>query len=193
MSQRATHRRLYDMTRCDPTRGRRDPEVRQVRVFRLIQAGPHTLFRLLTDPQCHAHLDGSGMLRGDPVGPDQLQLGDIFTMAMSQGGKAYRSTNEVVEFEPDRRIAWRSTGTWRGRIPVGGQRWRYILHPDRAGTLVEHAYVWGYARMPLLTVWLPGFPRRMRLAMERSLENLAAVADNLLRREPQTVSTGKHR
>jgi uncharacterized protein YndB with AHSA1/START domain len=193
MSRRATPRRLYDMTSCDPTRGRRDPEVRQVRVFRLIQAAPHTLFRLLTDPQCHAQLDGSGMLRGNPVGPDQLQLGDIFTMAMSQGGKAYRSTNEVVEFEPDRRIAWRSTGTWRGRIPVGGQRWRYILHSDRAGTLVEHAYVWGYARMPLLTVWLPGFPRRMRPAMKRSLANLAALADNLLRCEPKIVSTGKHR
>ena len=85
-------------------------------MFRLIQAGPHTLFRLLTDRQCHAQLDGYGMLR-----------------------------------------------------------------------------VWGYARMPLLTVWLPGFTRRMRPAMERSLENLAALADNLLRSEPQTVSTGKHR
>src|SRR4029450_10620615 len=103
MSRRATPRRLYDMTSCDPTRGRRDPEVRQVRVFRLIQAAPHTLFRLLTKPQvhapAHAQLDGPGMLRGHPLGPDQLQLGDIFTMAMSQGGKAYRSTNEVVEFE----------------------------------------------------------------------------------------------
>ena len=47
--------------------------------------------------------------------------------------------------------------------------------------------------MPLLTVWLPGFPRRMRPAMERSLDNLAALADNLQRRKPQTVSTGKHR
>jgi uncharacterized protein YndB with AHSA1/START domain len=146
-------------------------------VFRLIQAGPHTLFRLLTDPQCHAQLDGSGMLRGNPVGPDRLQLGDIFTMEMSQAGKAYRSTNEVVEFEPDRRIAWRSIGTWRGHIPVGGQRWRYIFHPDPAGTVVEHAYVWGYARMPLLTIWLPGFPRRMRPAMERSLANLAVLAN----------------
>ena len=157
-------------TRCDP-------EVRQVRVFRHIQAGPHTLFGLLTDPRRHAQLDGSGMLRGNPVGPDRLQLGDIFTMAMSQGRKAYRSTNEVVEYEPDRRIAWRSTGIWRGHLPVGGQRWRYILHPYPSGTLVEHAYVWGYARMPLVTVWLPGFPRRMRPAMERSLDNLAALAD----------------
>ena len=38
------------MTR--PTR--RDPEVRQVRVFRVIQARPHTLVRLLTDPRRHA-------------------------------------------------------------------------------------------------------------------------------------------
>jgi uncharacterized protein YndB with AHSA1/START domain len=132
MSRRATPRRLYDMTSCDPRRGRRDPEVRQVRVFRLIQAAPHTLFRLLTDPQCHAQLDGSGMLRGNPVGPDQLQLGDIFTMAMSRGGKAYRSTNEVVEFEPDRKIAWRSTGTWRGRIPVGGPTMA-LYPPPRSG------------------------------------------------------------
>ena len=109
------------MTSCDPTRGHRDPEIRQVWVFRLIQAAPHTLFQLLTDdPLCYAQLDGSGMPRGNPVGPDQLQLGDIWTMAMNQGGKAYRSTNEVVESEPDRRIAWRSTGTWRGRVPVGG-------------------------------------------------------------------------
>jgi hypothetical protein len=83
------------------------------------------------------------MLGGNPVGPDRLQLEDLFTMAMSQGCKAYRSTNEVVEFEPDRRIAWRYTGIWRGHMPVGGQRWHYILYFDPAGTLVEHAYVWG--------------------------------------------------
>jgi uncharacterized protein YndB with AHSA1/START domain len=132
MSRRATPRRLYDMTSCDPTRGRPDPEVRQVRVFRLIQAAPHTLFRLLTDPQCHAQLDGSGMLRGNPLGPDELQLGDIFTMAMSQGGKAYRSTNEVVEFEPDSRIAWRSTRNLARPHPC--RRPTMALHsPPRSG------------------------------------------------------------
>jgi hypothetical protein len=97
-------------------------------------------------------------------------------MGMSQVGKGYRNINQVVEFEPYRRIAWRSTGTWFGRVVIGGQRWRYILHPDPAGTLVEHAYVWGYARMPLLSIWLPGFPHWMRLAMELSLVNLAVLA-----------------
>jgi hypothetical protein len=79
--------------------------------------------------------------------------------------------------KPDRRIAWQSTGNRRGHSLVGGQRWRYILQPNPAGTLVEHAYAWGYARLPLLTIWLPGFPRRMRPAIERSLANLATVVE----------------
>jgi hypothetical protein len=71
-------------------------------------------------------------------------------------------------------------------------RWRYILQPDPAGTLVEHAYVWGYARMPLLTVWLLGFPRRMRSTMERSLANLAVLASDR-QRLGRTVSNGDER
>jgi uncharacterized protein YndB with AHSA1/START domain len=172
----------------------RDPEARQVRVVRLIHARPHTLFRLLADPRNHARLDGSGLLRGDPVGPDRLKLGDTFTMGMSQAGKAYRSMNEVVEFEPDRRIAWQSTGRkWRGHSLVGGQRWRYILQPNPAGTLVEHAYVWGYAHMPLLTIWLPGFPRWMRPVMERSLANLAMLAAEWEHHELLTTTVEENR
>jgi len=139
---------------------------------------------LLADPRNHTPLDGSGLLRGDPVGLDRLKLGDTFTMGMSQAGKAYRSVNEVVEFEPDRRIAWQSTGRkWRGPQSRRGQRWRYILQPNPAGTPVEHACVWGYARTPLLTIWLPGFPRRMQPAMERSLANLAILAAEWERQE----------
>jgi uncharacterized protein YndB with AHSA1/START domain len=171
----------------------RDPEARQVRVVRLIHARPHTVFRLLADPGNHAQLDGSGLLRGDPVGPHQLKLGDTFTMGMSQAGRVYRSLNQVVEFEPDRRIAWRSTGSGRGHTLIGGQRWRYILRRDPSGTLVEHAYVWGYARMPLLTIWLPGFPRRMRPAMERSLANLAILAAKQQGRGPAATTGGDNR
>jgi hypothetical protein len=133
------------------------------------------------------------MLRGDPIGPSQLKLGDTFTMGMSQAGRAYRSVNQVVEFEPNRRIAWRSTGTWFGRVVIGGQRWRYILHPNPAGTLVEHAYVWGYARLPLLTIWLPGFPHRMRAAMERSLANLAVLAGRRQRPGRRLVADRENR
>jgi hypothetical protein len=119
------------------------------------------------------------MLRGEPDGPGRLTLGATFTMGMSQAGASYRSTNLVVEYEPDHRIAWQSTGRWRGRRIVGGQRWRYLLRSHPAGTWVEHAYVWGYATLPLLTVWLPGFTRRMRPAMERTLANLAELAEDI--------------
>jgi hypothetical protein len=31
--------------------------------------------------------------------------------------------------------------------------------------------------MPLLTVWLPGYPRRIRPAMEQTLANLAQLVE----------------
>lgn len=162
-----------------PIRRQRGPERRQVRVSRVIAAEPHALFELLADPRTHARLDGSGMLRGEPDGPGRLTMGETFTMGMSQAWGSYRSTNLVVEYELDHRIAWQSTGRWRGRKIVGGQRWRYVLHPHPVGTWVEHAYVWGYATLPLLTVWLPGFTRRMRPAMEHTLANLAMLSEDV--------------
>jgi hypothetical protein len=54
------------------------------------------------------------------------------------------------------------------------------LHPApalRGGTLIGHGYVWGHASMPLLTVWLPGYPRRIRPAMEQTLANLAQLVE----------------
>ena len=121
-----------------------------MQVTRVIAAAPDALFELLTDPRTHARLDGSGTVLGDPKRVPRLRPGGVFTMGMQQFGASYRSTNEVVEFEPGRRLAWRSTRQWRGRTVVGGQRWRYVLHHHPGGTLVEHAYGWGYARLPLL-------------------------------------------
>ncbi|BBZ37853.1 hypothetical protein [Mycobacterium conspicuum] len=52
----------------------------------------------------------------------------------------YRTTNTVIEYEPDRRIAWQTTFLG-GR--VGGRIWRYELEPapgDPAGTLVRETW-----------------------------------------------------
>jgi hypothetical protein len=38
--------------------------------------------------------------------PGRLTMGVTSTMGMSQAAAAYRSTNLVVAYEPDRRIAW---------------------------------------------------------------------------------------
>jgi hypothetical protein len=67
------------------------------------------------------------------------------------------------------------------------------LHRDPAGTLVEHGYAGGYARMPLPTIWLPGFPRRIRPAMARSPANLAIIASERQRRGLPTATGGENR
>ena len=151
---------------------------RTVTVERLVRAPASILFAILRDPATHLEIDGSGMLRGRSDGATQLGPGDRFTMSMSQLGMAYRSQNTVVEYAPDRLIAWETIGLFHGRKVVGGQWWRYELVPDPEGTLVRHSYIWGRASLPLLTIWLPGYPRRMRRSMPRSLDRLAELAES---------------
>ena len=151
---------------------------RTVTVEKLVRAPASTLFAILRNPATHMEIDCSGMLRGGPDGPTQLGQGDRFTMSMSQLGVAYRSQSTVVEYAPDRLIAWETIGLFRGRKVVGGQWWRYELVPDSEGTLVRHSYLWGRASLPLLTIWLPGYPRRMRRSMPRSLDRLAELAES---------------
>lgn len=140
--------------------------------LRLIRAEPAQVFDVLTDIRRHAGLDGSGMLQGEPQGPDRLVLGSRFTMGMTQRGASYRSVNTVVEYAPDELIAWETFGEFRGRRIVGGQRWRYELSAESDGTLVRHSYVWGYAGLRWLTIQVPGFPARMQVAIVHSLANL---------------------
>ncbi|MFG2891994.1 SRPBCC family protein [Streptomyces sp. NPDC048248] len=149
--------------------------MRAISVSKDIGATPGQLFAVLRTPARHAELDGSGMLRGRPAGPDVLGPGDRFSMAMRQGGLPYRSVNVVVEYEQDRLITWQTWGEFGGRRLVGGQCWRYELTAsDTAGTTrVTHTYDWSGARLPRLVVELPGYPKRMGPAMAATLERLA--------------------
>lgn len=97
-------------------------------------------------------------------------------MGMQQLGRRYRSLSRVVEYEEGRRLAWESVGDWHGHRIVGGQRWRWTLTPlPGGGTSVQHTDLWGYARLPLLTIWLPGYPARARRTLPRSVAQLAAI------------------
>jgi len=49
----------------------------------------------------------------------------------------YRTTNAVIEYEPDRRIAWQTTAL--GGL-LGGRIWRYELSPAAGGTLVRETW-----------------------------------------------------
>ena len=153
-------------------------------VERVIDASPELIFDVLAGPARHHAIDGSGLLRGQPRGPDRLALGSRFTLAMEQAGAGYRSLSQVIEFDENRAICWETSGEVYGRRFVGGQRWRYELVPIAAGdggaevsTLVLHSYDWGAAMMaPVLR--LAGYPRRMAAGMPKSLQRLASAVSN---------------
>jgi hypothetical protein len=114
-------------------------------VERLIAAPVEPIFEFLSDASKHSLIDGSGMLQGlsdkngSKEGTEPLGLGSTFGMGMKMGVR-YTTLNRVVEFEPNRRIAWRTgpDGTW-GRL-VAGRIWRYDLESTKDGTLVRESW-----------------------------------------------------
>jgi len=111
-----------------------------LRVERVIQAEPGVIFDVLSDAAKHPLIDGSGMLQATPdEAPERLALGETFGMGMKLVMR-YTTVNRVIEFEPDRRIAWQTgpTGTW-GRV-LAGRIWRYELDPVDGGTRVVESW-----------------------------------------------------
>jgi uncharacterized protein YndB with AHSA1/START domain len=112
-------------------------------VERVIPAPPETIFALLADPRRHQDFDGSGTMRDATDVPESLALGAQFGMNMEFGGK-YTMQNTVIEFEPNRRIAWQARpprgqgGIWRQLF--GGRIWRYELEPADGGTRVRESW-----------------------------------------------------
>ena len=140
--------------------------MRAVTVQRFVPAPAAAIFDVLADPAMHPVIDGSGTVRASLEGsPDRLALGARFGMAMRILGP-YRITNEVVEFEEGRRIAWSH---------IGGARWRYELEPVDEGTLVRETFDFSTTTVPLLPVFfrLARFPQRNRAGMAATLERLA--------------------
>jgi uncharacterized protein YndB with AHSA1/START domain len=135
---------------------------RQVSVRRVIPAPPEKIFAVLADPAMHPVIDGSGSVRESRNGnPAHLELGSRFSMSMKLG-LPYLIKNTVVEYDENRRIAWRH---------FNGHRWRYQLVPVDGGTEVTETFDWSTARWPK-GVELMGFPKKHPPAMETTLERL---------------------
>ena len=140
---------------------------RRVSAERVIPASAQRIFDVLADPRLHAEIDGSGTVRGAVEGPERLSLGTRFGMRM-RVVVPYRITNEVVEFEEGRRIAWRH---WSRHV------WRYELFPrDDGSTLVRETFDWSTALAPWY-IELLGYPRRHPASMAATLERLEAYLD----------------
>jgi hypothetical protein len=72
-----------------------------------VDAPAAAVFAFLCDPSHHRESDGSGMLVGLVTPGIVTSVGDVFTMRMHNDVMGdYTIDNHVVEFEPERRIAW---------------------------------------------------------------------------------------
>ena len=98
------------------------------------------LFAVVADATRHPEIDGSGQLvKAKDGAAHQLAMGSTFGMSMKMG-LPYSMSNTVVEFEQDRRIAWRTVQAGPlGRF-LGGRIWRYEFEPVDGATLVTESW-----------------------------------------------------
>jgi uncharacterized protein YndB with AHSA1/START domain len=136
-------------------------------VERVIPAAPEAIFALLADPRRHHDFDGSGTVRDAKNVPDHLELGAKFGMAMHLG-IPYSMVSTVIEFEPNRRIAWQ-TYPPVGRMLAGGRIWRFELEPVEGGTRVTETWDISQERVKAI---VQGARKKTIAGMTKSLENL---------------------
>lgn len=139
---------------------------KQVSVSRQIDAPAEVIFDIIADPSRHHEMDGSGTvlaLKGNA--DERLKLGSKFGMKMNQG-VPYSVSSKVVEYEENRLIAW---------AHFGRHRWRYELEPNESGTLVTETFDWAPSPIGFLLKAV-GFPKRHKVSMEKTLENLEQIA-----------------
>jgi uncharacterized protein YndB with AHSA1/START domain len=146
-----------------------------VSVERIINAPAAEIFALIADAGKHSSFDGSGTVDHSAQQSQPLSLGSKFGMSMRGRPESlflpYRTANTVIEFEPDRRIAWKTTIGPGGLI--GGRIWRYELEPREGGTLVRETWDISKDRQrPMLK--MGSMPKQAEDGMRATLERIAA-------------------
>ena len=144
----------------------------RISVERMTPAPAARIFPLIADPARHRDIDGSGSVRDAKDAPSEpLQLGSTFGMHMKIG-LPYSMVNTVIEYEPNRRIAWQTRPpTALGKL-LGGRIWRYELEPVDGGTLVRETWDLHEERGKQLIRRGAGHTRE---AMEQTLERIEAL------------------
>ena len=115
-------------------------DTHSVSVERVIAAPASSLFAIVSDVARHPEIDGSGsVVKPKDAAPERLHLGSIFGMSMKLG-VPYSMSNTVIEFDPDRRIAWQTQLAGPlGRF-VGGRIWRYEFEEKDGTTTVTETW-----------------------------------------------------
>ncbi len=140
-----------------------------------IEADPTTVFDVLADPAQHPLFDGSDTVKRRVSGPPRLYLGAKWRVRMRMV-LPYLVTNQVVQYDEDRLIAWRH---------FARHVWRYDLDPVAGehgpATTVTETWDWG-GGLPTPRVYeAVGFPDRNVDAIEASLQRLKVLVESRTR------------
>jgi uncharacterized protein YndB with AHSA1/START domain len=139
-------------------------------VERVIKASPEAIFELIADPSRHHEIDGSGTVRDAKNMPSEVKIGSKFGMSMKLG-VPYSTVNTVIEYEPNRLLAWQTHPALVGRF-AGGRIWRYELEPVEGGTLVRET--WDISQEHGKAMVRPARSRTID-AMTKTLERIEAI------------------
>jgi uncharacterized protein YndB with AHSA1/START domain len=136
-----------------------------------VDAPPAVVFAILADPRQHSRIDGSGSVGSVLKAPPRItRKGETFVVRMKLFGVPYVIRNRVVEFEPERRIAWRhfTANRWRYELEPtadGGTRITESFDPTRADGITDAVVRWAK------------FPERNRDGIRGTLQRLKTAAE----------------
>ena len=149
-------------------------EDRKITVSRTIDASAQDIFDVLSNPERHAELDGSGFVRSDDRSDRITATGQVFTMNMEgehMGGE-YKTDNHVVGFDENHLLAWKTTPA--GTEPPGWQ-WVWELTAEgNEATRVQLTYDWSAVTDEKILSQV-NFPLVSEEQLEESLGNLASA------------------
>ncbi|WP_226345455.1 SRPBCC family protein [Agilicoccus flavus] len=146
----------------------------KITVTRTVDASAKDLFDVLTNPQRHAEIDGSGYVVSDSKTDRITANGQTFTMNMNgeHMGGDYQTDNHVTGYVENKLLAWQTAPA--GTEPKGWE-WLWELEPLDAGdTRVTLTYDWSKVTDKALLKKV-SFPLVSEEALETSLGNLAAA------------------
>lgn len=143
-------------------------------VTRTLDATPDAIFDVLSNPERHHEIDGSGMVVSDDHTDRVQAAGDVFRMNMTgeaMGGD-YQTDNHVIGFDKNKLIAWKTAPA--GSEPPGWQ-WVWELNATGSST-TEVSLTYDWSAMDPQQAQKVGMPMISEDDLEASLKKLGAAA-----------------
>lgn len=149
----------------------------QLTVSRSVNASAPDIFDLLSNPDHHAQIDGSGFVRSAEKAQRLQEVGQVFRMNMSGDhmGGDYQTDNHVVGYDKNKLLAWK---TAPADTEPPGWEWVWELKPTGSdSTDVSLTYDWSAVTNEQILQKVR-FPLVSAEQLEDSLATLAAAAES---------------